>query len=476
MITIRFRRNKRMIRYGRPLKYFKVSRDCKDNRVRSFLLLVFLLSAGVVAPVYSFNYASAAPAESSSPIPLQKIIDGTAPGEEAVLPEGVYEGPVVIKKKLKLRGEGEVTLVNRTPSPAVEIQDEGVEVYGIRIDQLEAGESAAVKVVGDDVRLERLTINTRGYGIMLRDSDNGIIRQNEITWIGSVDTPSDNKGNGIDLYNSHRNRIEENQVTRVRDGIYIENSKMTQITGNVVSQSRYGIHCMYADGALIRGNQGEYNYTGAMIMGVNDSRVIGNTFRLQSSNVNAQGILLYDVHRSVVTGNQAEGNRVGIYVDLSTDNQIDRNYLQRNFLGLQLNKSKNNRFQGNSFIANVLDAVATGSENNRMNGNYWDSFKGLDPDKDGTSDVPYAINPFYQQLIGSNSAYQLFFQSPGMVFLSDLHMNDTQSWLTDQGPRMKPPGSVREGAMNYQGAVLAAGIVMMLGAIYTIKLGVKRHE
>lgn len=94
--------------------------------------------------------------------------------------------------------------------------------------------------------------------------------------------------------------------------------------------------------------------------------------------------------------------------------------------------------------------------------NYWDSFQGLDLNKDGISEISYAINPFYEQLVSRNSAYQLFFQSPGMVFLSELFTEGRDQWTTDKSPRM----SVDTEYMSVEGErVAGSNVVWVLGLI-----------
>ncbi|MNJ51759.1 Periplasmic copper-binding protein (NosD) [compost metagenome] len=172
-------------------------------------------------------------------------------------------------------------------------------------------------------------------------------------------------------------------------------------------------------------------------MGVRNVQVTDNSFAKQSQNVNSQGILLFDVQNSAIERNFVEGNRVGIYIELSKDNQVKENSVIRNFIGIQFKQAEGNRIEGNDFISNVIEAEATDSRENEMKGNYWDSAQGLDMDNDGISDIPYAINPFYQELVAKTPAFQLFFQSPGMTFLSEMITDEEKSWAMDSAPQMK---------------------------------------
>lgn len=66
-------------------------------------------------------------------------------------------------------------------------------------------------------------------------------------------------------------------------------------------------------------------------MGVDDAVVTGNQFVKQSENVNSQGLLLFDVHTSRVDDNIVEGNRVGFYMEDSSDNVLSNNRVLRNY-------------------------------------------------------------------------------------------------------------------------------------------------
>lgn len=377
--------------------------------------------------------------ENAALISLQDLVDKAGPGERIVLPEGTYRGPVHIDKRLVIEALEQVVLVNDHPAPAIFIQADGVVIQGIRIIQKQGGdESTAVSVQADGVMLKELEIRTRGYGIQLRDAHGGALEGNYIAWDRSQGPSTlGEKGNGIDLYKSSNNLIEQNVIVNMRDGIYLDNSKDLMIADNRIFGSRYGIHCMYVDGTEIVGNVGENNITGAMIMGVRDVIVSSNSFAEQRSNVNSQGILLYDVRDSLVEKNVLEGNRVGIYLERSRQNELSYNSISRNFVGMQFVSAEDNLIHYNDFVGNVIEAEATKSESNQLHQNFWDMAALLDLNDDGVSELSYAINPFYRNLITRIPAFQLFFQSPGIHFLSTMAEQDRQGWTIDPSPGMK---------------------------------------
>lgn len=418
------------------------------NRPKMFFVRISLqlLVIGLVTGISwssDFTYTSAA-ADSNEQATmeasiLQRMINEAEQGSSIVLPEGSYSGYILIDKKLTIRADKTV-LSSIAADSAVVIKGDGVVIQGLAIKQEHADEeTAAVLVQADNVVLMDLNIKTQGFGIMLRDANEATILNNEIAWkkIKNANSSiSGHKGNGIDLYNSYSNRIEQNRIYNMKDGIYLEKGSQLSIKENRIYSSRYGIHCMYIDESQIVGNIGEYNFTGAMIMGVKDTRISNNSFLKQSWNVYSQGILLYDVQTSTVERNQVDGNRVGIYMERSSNNELKENSVNRNFIGIQMLNAENNKLHYNDFVANVIEAEAVNSKDNDIFHNYWDSAQGLDLNDDGISEIAYSINPFYQQLISDKPAFQLFFQSPGMAFLSSMYEGNRDQWTTDSSPFM----------------------------------------
>lgn len=415
---------------------------------------------------------------------LQELVDQADPGATIELASGTYAGPVTIRKPLKIRGvkageadeadeadetdetdetdeAGEAVLLNEGVGPALTIEADGVHLSNLRIVDEAVKDAPTVLVTGNRVVLQSLRIATGSHGIAVRDADGGEIAGTTIEWAAAGVQMAD-KGNGIDLFNAHDWVLADNEIRNVHDGIYMEKSDNASVSGNLIEQSRYGIHCMYTKGALLEGNTGHFNVTGAMVMASRQATVRDNRFRKQSEHVNSQGILLYDVQASRVEGNESSGNRVGLYVEQSQNNQLVGNLVQDNFIGIQLLDSSENTITDNRFIGNVADAQARNSINNAISGNYWDSFQGIDVDGDGKSNIPYAVNPFFQGLVQKRPPFQLFFQSPGMAFLEGLYQGDRELWATDTAPLMVPGKAT--GGKSSEGAVAGLAGLALLGS------------
>ncbi|MCR2802758.1 right-handed parallel beta-helix repeat-containing protein [Paenibacillus soyae] len=413
---------------------------------------------------------------------LQARIDQAKAGDIITLASGEYEGPLTISKPLTLEAEpgAEVTIANKSEQPAVTVASHDVTLTGFRINDAAMKEQPSILINrSQSFRLANLEIETGSYGIRMADSNQGEIRNTLIEWAGErADAPVklSEKGNGIDLYQSHDNVLEGNTIIAMHDGIYMENSDRNTVAANRFERLRYGVHCMYTVGTVIRDNAGEYNITGAMIMAVREVEVSSNRFAKQNENVNSQGILLFDAESSVIRDNVTEGNRVGLYVEQSARNTITGNRVIGNYIGLQLLKAEDNQITDNLFVGNVVQAEAKQSVRNELSANYWDAFQGIDTDGDGGSDIRYAISPFFQSVVKAKPAFQLFFQAPSFQFLEQLFQSDKEAWTKDAEPLMAPSGATAvQAAGEDHGLSMAVSIMLLCAAVaILIKTGVKK--
>ncbi|MBE1445768.1 nitrous oxide reductase family maturation protein NosD [Paenibacillus sp. OAS669] len=432
--------------------------------------------------IWGWSPHSAIAAKAFTSGELQSLIDRTAEGDTLFLSEGSYRGPVIIRKPISIEGKGSVEISGTgEQAPVIQIDSDQVTLRNLKIIQpSDADDNAALQITGNNALLEALNIDTSSYGIVLRDGGQHEISNTTIRWIPASSSKQSiklsDKRNGIDLFNSHGNRIHKNRISQMNDGIYLESSNRNIVENNKVDHSRYGIHCMYTNETVVRGNMGEFNVTGAMIMGVRDAEVTGNRFVKQSENVNSQGLLLFDVQTSRIINNKVEGNRVGLYIEQSHKNEFEHNKILQNFVGIQFLESNQNQFLNNDFVGNVIPAETNESADNRFERNYWDEFHGIDTDGDGLSDLKYSMNPFFQRLTSATPAFQLFFQSPGLQFLESMYSASKEEWTTDKAPLMNPSaGELEPAEYTNDPKVWILGLIMFLGSITLItSMGVKR--
>lgn len=430
---------------------------------------------------------AAASLSTEPPIPLQSLIDNTLPGETLSLAPGTYAGPVQIQKSITITTNGSVYLRSDSDDiePIIAIHASHVKLSGLHIvDERRLPLSAVITIEGDHNELKQLKIQTRGSGIQLSNADFNTLQQLTIEGLlkdtmdyGSHDDRPARKGNGIDLSQSSNNELTNNVISNMFDGIYVENSDANLIHSNEVTHSRYGYHLMFSDDNMLTQNRGTHNVTGAMVMGVKRTTVSENVFIKQTESVSAQGLLLFDSYQTVVEHNQIQGNRVGIYVESASDNQINDNEVSRNFIGLQLLDAEGNTFHNNTFVANVIQAQASHSANNAVRANYWDDAQSIDLTGAGYSAIPYRVNPFFLTLTEATPPFQVFFGSPGMQFFEDLFYYPTEAWLQDDEPLMKPNVSLSNGdedEPHEYNSGLIGGLLILSSTFIILMSGVKR--
>lgn len=461
----------------RKLPGGKTGNDSIGDRIvgRSvcWALAAGLLLGCCVGPGAAEGSAAAAPA---GPIPLQPLIDATPAGQTLVLSgERPYAGPAVVSAAISIVSAEGAVVTNMDERPALTLAADGVVLEGVEVvDGRRDPKTPAVLIRSDRNELRRVVVKTSGGGIFLRNADDNVIADSRIEGANAGDRsePYSKRGNGIDLLASSGNVIEGNTIVHVHDGVYVESGNETLVRGNRATDSRYGFHFMFSGKPELVGNVGEGNVTGGMVMGVESAVVTGNVFEKQTENVHSQGILLFDVHRSEVSGNRVAGNRVGFYIENSTENTLADNEIAQNFIGMQMIGSTGNELRSNVFVANVNQAQSTDSKDNSLAGNYWDDFQALDSDGDGYSDLSYEIDPFFLQITKDIDAFQIFFQTPGLPFLAQMFHADTADWLKDPSPLLRSPPTalVTSGAKTADsrrwtwlpGGVLLAGAILII--------------
>ncbi|GGJ71604.1 nitrous oxidase accessory protein [Anoxybacillus voinovskiensis] len=396
---------------------------------------------------------------------VQATIDKTPAYGVVKLASGVYDESLRLAKPLTLEGVGKVT-IRSCRSPVVTISSHHVVLRNVTIEQCgNASDRAALYVTGHDHTMERVHIFATERGIQLD-------KARRTTIVHCVIQGKKN-GNGIDLWESSQNNIQDTTIRHVKDGIYMENSHENILSENNIRDARYGIHVMFSNGIVLRKNVSEKNIAGAMVMGTKRTTIEQNLFRENNRNVHSQGLLLYDATETVVRGNEIVANRVGMYVENARYNELLENDIRRNFIGMQWNASTKNRVADNSFVGNVHDAQAIHSTNNTIIHNYWDAALKLDVTGKGFSAIPYRADPFFLALTTNVPEYQLFFQAPSMIVLQKLLRSPDKEVLIDQAPRMKEFVLEKKHAQPTSPLYMMS-VAMAVGSISLLMLGRKR--
>lgn len=394
---------------------------------------------------------------------VQAALDGLQPGAVHTLPAGVLPPFRIAVADVTVRCDEATVIDGGGAGDAVFIAAPGVRLagctirnWGANLNELDAGIFVARDATGAVIEGNRLT--GPGFGVWLDAARDVTVRDNHIQ--GDPELRSQDRGNGIHLFNTQGARIEGNHIRQTRDAVYIETANHNEITNNVMTDLRYGIHYMYSHHNRLEGNLTRDTRTGYALMQSKHLTVVGN----RSEDDRNYGILMNfitqsEIRDNVITGVRqgqtagvdiegAEGKAVFIYNSLY--NTFTGNLFEGSDIGIHLTAgSEDNRVFGNAFIDNQRQVkyVATRTQewSDAGRGNFWSDYLGWDRDQDGVGDVAYEPNDQIDRLLWTYPEARVLMHSPAV---------DTLRWVqrtfpvvkaagvTDQYPLMRVPGTL----------------------------------
>ncbi|MFL1467707.1 nitrous oxide reductase family maturation protein NosD [Marinobacter sp. HN1S83] len=327
---------------------------------------------------------------------------------------------------------------------AAEVTFSGCQVrnWGGDLNELDAGIFVAREARGAVIENNRL--QGPAFGIWLDATKDVTVRNNHIR--GDSAIRSQDRGNGIHLFNTTGALIEGNDISQTRDAIYIETANNNEIRNNLMTDLRYGIHYMYSMHNLLEGNVTRGTRTGYALMQSKYLKVINN----RSENDENYGILMNFITNSQLRGNVvtgvsqgqtagvsisgAEGKAVFIYNSLY--NTFENNVFRDSDIGIHLTAgSEDNEVFSNAFVNNQRQVkyVATRTQewSKEGRGNYWSDYLGWDRNQDGIGDVAYEPNDNVDRLLWTYPEAKVLMYSPAV---------DTLRWVQDAFPVVKAAG------------------------------------
>ena len=393
---------------------------------------------------------------------------------------GTYQAPLVVERSVHLEGVdwpvidgGGRGLVVSLAAPDITFRGFVVRGSGVEPDRNHAGITAsAAGVLIENNRLEDVL-----FGIFLAESENSVVRGNDITSKAQYD--AGRKGDGIRLWYSPGVTVESNTVHETRD-IVVWYSSDVVLRNNVIRNSRYGVHLMYCDGAEISGNHLLDNSVGIYVMYSNDVLVHRNLLRGQRG-PSGYALGFKDADNVTITENVLVDNRAGAYLDgmpFSPQGfgRFEGNILAFNDAGIMMqpavrgNVFSNNTFWENSSQVSIQGGGAVGA--NIWEGNTWSDYAGFDADGDGRGDVPYRAERFFESLTDREPRLQALAYSPAAQAIEfagrSFPIIRPQPKVTDLGPRLQPlpiPAFARPASPSPWPMLAAAVALLGIGAI-----------
>ncbi len=382
---------------------------------------------------------------------LQKVISSAQQGDSVVLSEGTYHGNLIINQSIKLFCEDNVEINGNKWSDTIKVSAENVSIdnclitdWGNDLTLMNAGIFVEKKASGISINNNRLKGDT--FGIWVDAAANATISNNTVE--GNTKIRSQDRGNGIHLFNVTGALVKNNEVWHTRDGIYIDTSNQNKLINNELHHLRYGIHYMYSYNNLIKDNYTHHTRTGYALMQSKYLEVINN----RSENDTNYAILMNFIVHSTIRGNQlintrqqqgpggtqfvkgGEGKALFIYN--APFNKIYQNLITKSEIGIHLTAgSEGNKIYANYFVRNrrqvkyVANRLVEWSFEGK--GNFWSDYQGWDRNNDGIGDEPFEPNDNMDNVLWKYPAANLLFNSPAI---------ETLRWVEKAFPVLKSPG------------------------------------
>ena len=375
---------------------------------------------------------------------LQDAVSAAGPGDVLVLEPGRYEGPVRIDRPLALRGvAGSVVDAGGTGRVLVvdapEVTVEGVTVTGSGLDLSTEDAGIFVTSNGDRATIRGNTLVGNLIGVYLKGPEDAEVRANVIE--GRSDLRMNERGNGVQLWNTPGSVVAGNEFRYGRDGIFVTTSRHNRFTGNRFRDLRFAIHYMYTNFGEVSGNHSTGNHIGYAIMFSHNLEVTGNV----SAGDRDRGILLNYANGSEITGNRVipgmvqgatRGPEKCVFIYNANMNRIRGNLFEGCDIGVHFTAgSEGNEIHGNAFAGSRTQVKYVGTRHVEWSrdgaGNYWSDNTAFDLDGDGIADRPYHPNGLVDHVMWRHPRAKLLLGSPAVHVLR---------WAQSAFPGLHPGG------------------------------------
>lgn len=408
--------------------------DSRYNKLAINELLAILLFFFLSPPLFALP-------------PMQLYVELTPAGGILRPEPGRYSGPVVLTRPITIEGRGEVIIDAEGDGSVLTIEANNTTIRGLHLTN--SGESfdqtnAGITLKADKVLIENNTISNTLFGINVLGSNDNIIRNNHIT---SIDTSLSLRGDGLRMWYSHDNLIENNKFVNVRD-IYITNSIANRFISNHISHSRIGFELVFSHKNEIIKNSIEHNSTGLMMVYSNDL-LIKNNLISHLRNFSGFAMAFKESNNIHIVENEILHCAIGLSANAPLDPEnilnIKNNHFIYNDIALYFyGEIGGHLLHGNHFEANILDVQASApraSFYNNWKHNYWDRYEGFDKNHDGYGDTPYELYSWSDRLWVDVPMTQFFRGTPMLEIIDFMErlasFSEPVIMLRDEAPQLQ---------------------------------------
>ncbi len=379
--------------------------------------------------------------------PLQAWLDTALPGTTLRLPPGKYRGPAIINKPLTVEGNGKVIIDAGGRGTVLTIKADRVTIRGLTLRG--SGDShdtidGAIMAEGKELLIENNVLEDVLFGISLHKTTDSIVRGNRIR---SRPVDSAERGDGMRLWYSTGNRIENNDIAQMRD-LTVSNSPRNRFTGNTIHDSRRAFNFLFSHRSIVEGNLLDKNSTGVISLN-SEGMVIRNNRILHAMDASGAGIALKETSAALIYGNEIVHCAHGIMADSPMD-PINRivfvnNIIAHNVTGIYFYGAKGGHIAINNTFKSNLWPVTIIGDGDPMNdfwwGNSWDNYEGFDLDGDGLGDKPHELYAWADRIWMDTPSATFFRSTPVLELLDFLErlapFSSPSLILRDTAPRLR---------------------------------------
>ncbi|SMN13373.1 Nitrous oxide reductase maturation protein NosD [Bathymodiolus heckerae thiotrophic gill symbiont] len=353
---------------------------------------------------------------------LPDVIANALDGDVYLLKSGTYSGNLTVDKEITIKGEDNVRIIGSGKGSVITINASNVTIKNLIVSNsgisLSSQDSAIfINKAVDNAIIQNNTLLDNLIGVYLWGSTNSTIINNKI--VGKKDLRENERGNGIQLWNSPGSKVNFNEVSYGRDGIFVTTSKNNTFNNNIFNNLRYSIHYMYTHDSTIKNNVSIGNDIGYALMSSNNLTVSDNI----SINDKEHGLFANFLNNSKINGNVViNGKNKCLFVYNSNFNTINDNYFKQCLIGVNWTAgSNNNAFYNNAFIGNHKQVKYISTKNlewsYKKQGNYWSNHNSYDLNNNGIADSIYKPNDITDKILWNYPNAEILLNSPIMQLL-----------------------------------------------------------
>lgn len=335
---------------------------------------------------------------------IQTAVDSSKNGDSIFIKAGIYnESNIIIyKKSLHITGEEGTIIDTQNNGYGFSVEATDIVIKNLNIKNIEISytkEYAAILLFKSyDFVIENVTVENAFFGFLIQKSKDGVVHNNTISGQGKAEADS---GNAIHLWHCENVKITNNDVRRMRDGIYLEFGSNSYISNNYSNDNmRYGLHFMFSNDNIYEDNIFDANGAGVAVMFSKRIKMFRNVFK-KNWGTASYGILLKEISDAELKHNIFEDNTIGINADGTNRITFSENTFSNNGYAVKvIGACYDNIYSNNNFLYNSFDLSYSGNLNsNKFENNYWSNYTGYDLDKNGIGDVPYRPVKLFSYLV-----------------------------------------------------------------------------